>query len=363
MHLYAAMGIPWLPQTLLMPVKRPKHAAIKQGQLDMTAEMEWGRSAAQALLERNPDIELYHMADPNQDQLMIRRMAYFRLKFIKMTEAYKDFLLDALEPNGTIVLVRCGLKWPSTKVADRHYFQSGAVGGAPAKEFIEGSPAVREFIESQESPLPKMGEAVMGMEHRTDWKAPRSNCEVPEAEWGYADGLTDDVVGFAKKHGFQIKYLDYGHPENASPLVADVYRQWKKQLRRPAGSILVESFVLMEPWLTIRYNLTPFWTVFPVKPSLERLQEYLRMCREAGEAFGDGFMFLFCSGVDSIGLAGVDEWKSLLESHFSQDPEKKRGRGKKLLLGTDESVFPKDFGFPARYKLKWRGRLARKLNM
>jgi hypothetical protein len=34
------MGIPWLPQTLLMPVKRPKSAAFKQGQLDMTAEME-----------------------------------------------------------------------------------------------------------------------------------------------------------------------------------------------------------------------------------------------------------------------------------------------------------------------------------
>lgn len=345
-HLYAAMGIPWLPQTLLMPVKRPKDAAIKQGQLDMTAEMEWGRSAGQTLLERNPKVELYHMADPNQDQLMVRRMAYFRVKFIKMTEAYKNFLLDALEANGTIILVRCGLKWPSTKVAEHHYFQSGAVGGINAEEFIQGSTAVNEFVESQKSPLTKMGETVMGKEHRTDWNAPPPNCEVPEAEWGYADGLTDDIVGFAKEHGLQIKYLDYDHPENASPLVADAYRQRMKQLRRPTDSILVESFVVMEPWLSIRYNLTPFWTAFPIKPSLDRLQEYL----EIGEAFRDGFMFLFCSGADSIGLAGVDEWKRLLYSHFaSQDTGKKIGRDRKLLLGTEESVFPKDFGFPVRY--------------
>jgi pimeloyl-ACP methyl ester carboxylesterase len=54
-HPYAAMGIPWLPQTLLMPVKRPKKASIRHGQVDMTAEMEWGRTAAQTLLEKNPE--------------------------------------------------------------------------------------------------------------------------------------------------------------------------------------------------------------------------------------------------------------------------------------------------------------------
>ncbi|RMJ21646.1 TAP-like protein [Aspergillus sp. HF37] len=180
----------------------------------------------------------------------------------------------------------------------------------------------------------------MGKEYRTDWKAPPSNCEAYEAEWGYADGLTDDIARFAKEHGFQIKYLDYVHPEDASPLVADVYRQRNEQLRRPTDSILVESFVVMEPWLAIRYSLTPFWAVFSIKPSLERLREYLKACHGA---FRNGFMILFCSGVNSVGLAGVDEWKGLLDSHF---PRKERN----LLLGVDESVFPKDFGVPVRYQ-------------
>jgi pimeloyl-ACP methyl ester carboxylesterase len=351
-HLYAAMGIPWLPQTLLMPVKRPKSASIRHGQVDMTAEMEWGRTAAQALLERNPEIELYHMADPNQDQLMIHRMAYFRLKLIKLTDAYKSYLLDALEENGTIIVVRCGSKWPSTKVADRHYFQSGAVGGITSKEFLQESTDVAEFIESQKPLSTKMSETVMGTERRTDWNAPQPSGEFPEAEWGYAEGLTHDLVGFARNHGFQVKYLDFDHPENASPLVADAYRRRNEQLRRPTDSILAENFVLLEPWLAMRYNLTPFWTVFPVEPSLKRLQEYLTKCQGTGKAFRDGFMFLFCSGVDSVGLAGVDRWKALLDGHFaSQDGEKKRpARDRILLVGTDEKAFPKDFGFPARYQ-------------
>lgn len=353
-HLYTAMDIPWLPQTLLMPVKRPKRKAIKQGQLDMTASMEWSKSAGADLLRENTTIELYHMADPNQDQLMIRHMAYFRLKFIKLTEAYRKFLLDSLSENGTIILVRCGHKWPCTKIAERHYFQSGAVGGISPEEFIKGSDSVENFVASQRPFPTKVADSALGKKHRTDWNAPPPNCEVPEAEWGYSERLTDDIVSFAKAHGFHVKYLDYNHPEGPSPLVADVYREWQKQLNRPTDSILVESFILSEPWLSIRYNLTPYWTVFSVRPSLERLRNYLEICDRTDISFRRGFMFLFCSGVHSVGLAEIEKWKAVLKKHFGQDAD----QNDLLLLGTDERVFPKDFGFPARY----HSELARAVN-
>lgn len=79
-HLYAALGIPWLPQTALVPIKRAADVA-KQADgttVDMSAEMRWGEAVAQRLLERNPALQLHHMADPNQDLLMIKYMAYFR---------------------------------------------------------------------------------------------------------------------------------------------------------------------------------------------------------------------------------------------------------------------------------------------
>jgi hypothetical protein len=34
-------------------------------------------------------------------------------------------------------------------VADRHYFQSGAVGGVTSEEFLQGSTEVKEFVESE----------------------------------------------------------------------------------------------------------------------------------------------------------------------------------------------------------------------
>ncbi|RJE23339.1 TAP-like protein [Aspergillus sclerotialis] len=354
-HLYTAMGIPWLPQTFLVPVTRPKRAAIRHGVLDMSAEMEWGRSAARSLLDRNPGLELYHMADPNQDQLMVARMAYFRVKFVTLPAAYTKFLVEALDSGGTILVARCGLKWPGTVVGERHYFQAGAVGGITAGEYIDGSNAVRGTVESQKSALGGIHEKVLGQEQRTNWNAPAPNCDIPEAEWGYSDGLTDDIIEFAKQHGFQIKYIDYDHPETASPVVADLYTQWREQLRTPTSSLLVENFIVMEPWLAIRYNLIPFWTVFPVKPSLEKLQEYLRLHRERGKPFQDGFLFLFCSGVDSIGLAGVDEWRGVLDCHFAArdkglEGRVGEGRTRVRVLGIDERKFPKDFGFPALYQ-------------
>jgi hypothetical protein len=41
------------------------------------------------VLERNPELELHHMHDPVQDRLMVRRMSYFRLKTLSLSETYR----------------------------------------------------------------------------------------------------------------------------------------------------------------------------------------------------------------------------------------------------------------------------------
>ncbi|KAJ3031160.1 hypothetical protein HDV00_008494 [Rhizophlyctis rosea] len=323
-HLYTAMGIPWLPQTLLVPVRRPPQAAIKHGEIDMTAEMEWGRGAGRELLHNNPAL-------------------------IKLTEAYRKFISDSLEVGGTIVVVRCALKWPCTKVGDRHFFQSGAVGGITPDQFLHGSEKVKEFIKEQRGPVTKAADA-MGMEPRTDWRAPEPDCEVPEAEWGFAEGLAGEIEALAREKGFKISYLDLEHPEVASPVVADLYREWRGELGRPTDRLLLESFIVMEPWLAVRYNLTPYWLVFPVKPSLENFQKYLERCKAEGRSYSQALGMLFCSGVRSIGLADTEDWKKVLTEHLGHDGSCNEGKSRgKLLLGVDEKAFPGDFGFPALY--------------
>jgi len=69
-HLSAALGIPWLPQTFLIPVRRSGVPPDEPAE-----ELEWGREPARELLAANPELRLHHMFDPNQDRLMARRMA------------------------------------------------------------------------------------------------------------------------------------------------------------------------------------------------------------------------------------------------------------------------------------------------
>jgi hypothetical protein len=68
-HLAVALGAPFLPQTFLIPVRR---SGVSPD--DPIADMEWGRKPGRALLDANPDLQLHHMHDANQDRLMVQRM-------------------------------------------------------------------------------------------------------------------------------------------------------------------------------------------------------------------------------------------------------------------------------------------------
>src|SRR5215204_1030407 len=109
-HLYCALGIPWLPQTFLIPVRRDGVHPDEPRD-----DLEWGEEHAPALLEANPDLVLHHMHDANQDRLMIRRLVYFRVKRLRLGETYERFLAQSLEPGGTIFLIDCRITWPTTR--------------------------------------------------------------------------------------------------------------------------------------------------------------------------------------------------------------------------------------------------------
>lgn len=119
-NLCAALSIPWLPQTFLIPVKHPGINADEPKQM-----MEWGMKPAQALLNANPEFQLHHMHDPNQDRLTIQGMTYFRVKRLRMGATYKNFIENSLPPGGTIFLIECQRSWPATKLGARHIFQFG----------------------------------------------------------------------------------------------------------------------------------------------------------------------------------------------------------------------------------------------
>jgi hypothetical protein len=316
-HLCCALGIPWLPQTLLLPVRRSHvHGDEMRQIVDAT------RRPAHALLQANPDLQLHQMHDPNQDRLMSQEMAYFRIKRLRLGETYTRFLEETLLPGGTLLLVECQLTWPTNHVAERHVFQAGGLGGISPEEYLYGSEQVAAFLRDHGS-------------HRQHWEPPAPDGERPEAEWGFEPALREDVEELARRRGYRVQRIGFHHPQDMSPLVADFYRWWYRQRGLPAQRLLAESFILLEPWWVLRTGSVPYWSFFPVQPAAASMEQYLA----TRDPYDDIRIILFSHGIESIGVAPIERWRALLKYA-------RRGGG---FLGVDEDAFPRDFATFVRY--------------
>ena len=298
-HLAAACGVPWLPQTLLIPVRRPR-----ADPLDYRAAVEFGVRHGPALLAPNPRVELHHMHDANQDALSASQMAYFRVKWRRLSRAYERFLRERLLPGAPVVVIRDGSTWPVTRMGERHVFQLGAQGGMTPEEYL----------------------ATPG--------APPPDGLAAEAEWGFGEGLLGSVRGWAAEHGHPVIELRYAHPQDPSAAVAETFRRWLRARGEAADRLLVSSFVVHDPWRTITTGSVPFWTFFPVRPAAADLAGYLDC-----SSYDEIDIMLFSHGADSRGLADARTWQRLA------DRAGRRGR----LLGVDPDAFPADFTTFARY--------------
>jgi hypothetical protein len=248
-------------------------------------------------------------------------MSYFRFKRLSLGDAYRAFLDQCLEPGGTIVLVDCRLSWPVTDCGDRHLFQFGALGGATPEEMHRGGPRVGEYLRRYGS-------------HRMKWDPPAANLQAPEAEWGFVSSLGEDVLAYAAERACSVRRLVFEQPEAMSPLVADLHRWWNERRGLTPTRLLVDSFILMEPYWCLGTGSIPFWMVFNTEGSLAALQSYL-----STRVFDEIYATLFSHGVDSIGLPSIADWRRLIEQAAV------RGR----FIGVDQAAFPRDFAVYARY--------------
>jgi hypothetical protein len=298
-HLAASCGVPWLPQTMLVPVRRPR-----SDPRDIRAALDFGLQHARKLLDANPDIDLHHMHDPNQDRLTLSQMAYFRVKWLRLPEVYERFLRERLVPGAPVIVVRDRSMWPVTRIGDRHTFQLGAQGGMAPDDYL-GAP-----------------------------DAPAPDEEAPEAEWGFSGEFLQAVRAWAATHGHPVVEIRYGHPQDPAAAVAETTRAWLRSRGETAQRPLVSSFVVHDPWRTITTASVPFWTFFPVRRAARDLSRYLDRTD-----YDDIDVMLFNHGTESVGLADARTWQQLAD----------RARGHGRLLAVDATAFPSDFSAFARY--------------
>jgi hypothetical protein len=89
--------------------------------------------------------------------------------------------------------------------------------------------------------------------------------------------------------GLQSGGLFFQQPEDLSPWVAEFYRWWNRRRDIEPTRLLVESFVVIEPFWVVRTGSVPFWMLFNVEPSARALVDYL-----AGtKGFEEIFLMLF----------------------------------------------------------------------
>lgn len=316
-HLAALAGIPWLPQTLLVPVR--------QRGIDRDRPREAMRALAGARQDfagSNPQISLHHMHDANQDRLMIQGMAYFRYKYQRLPAAYLSFLRRCLPAGGTVLVTDCAETWPTTNAGPQQVFQHGAVGGLTADDYIKGSPRVARFLAEQNSSL-------------RGWDGPAPDATSPEAEWGFDPALLPDLSRLCADNGWKLERLRFDHPDTLSAPVADTYRAWYRENDYPGTRLLVDCFALLEVHLPLTLGLVPYWTTFGTQPALETLLGYL----DSTEPYDEIDLGLFSHGTCSAGYASIDEWDHVLG----------RARRDGRYCGIDRKRFPQDFASNVRF--------------
>ncbi|HEX2130138.1 MAG TPA: hypothetical protein VHH15_01165 [Actinophytocola sp.] len=310
-HLAALAGIPWLPQTFLVPVR---HGRLDRD--DPRAALDALAPERDAFTSANPGVALHHMHDANQDRLMIQHMAYFRFKYRRLPPAYARFLRECLEPGGTVVVVDCQERWPTTATGDRQVFQHGAVGDATPEEYAAGSPRVAEFLAEQGS-------------SRRAWDPPPADGDGPEAEWGFDPALLDDLAEFSPRH------LTFRRADELSGPVAGLYRDWYADVGVPANRLLVSCFAVIDAHLPLARGLVPYWALFGTCAARDTLAAHLA----DADPYDEIHLGLFSHGTCSIGHARPPDWAGVLG----------RARHRGAFCGVDPAAFPQDFASNGRF--------------
>ncbi|HEV2809553.1 MAG TPA: hypothetical protein VGV93_04040 [Acidimicrobiales bacterium] len=322
-HLAAALGAPFLPQTTLVAVRD-----LATHPDDPVGAMEALAPTARLVARHNPGVAVYHMHDPAQDRASMQAMAYMRFKRLRLSRAYRDFLEQRLAPGATIVQFECERTWRVRTIGERAYFQFGCLGGVSEEEYHDSGERIAKFLAAEDSP-------------RRSWEPPQTNTRRPDAEWGWEPALGEDVQALADRCGYGLRHLVFDEPQDLSPFVADFHRWWYRRLDVPADRLLVECYVQWDPYWVLRLGVVPFWLRFNMEPSYEELRAYL----ERAEPYARIYLNLFSPGLASPGFVPVDKWRQLIESKAREHAE---------VVGVDEDAYPVDTGGTMRFSPAFR---------
>ena len=150
---------------------------------------------------------------------------------------------ERLQPGAPVIMINDTSRWPVVRISDQHVFQPGAQGGLEPDAYLR----------QPRTPVP--------------------DDTAPEAEWGAEPGLTAAVAAWCAEHGHPMITITFHGPQAPSAAVAATFRTWYRDRGENDRRLIVPSFILTDPWLTITRAAVPFWTFFSVQSALDSLDQ------------------------------------------------------------------------------------------
>ena len=259
-NLAVAMGVPYLCSQFRVPV------LIGPGSRDdLEPYAKVVKLLGKRWTARHPWNSVCCLVDPVHDRMDMGVYAHVRSKFIEIPPTYKEFIQRHLKPGGTLIFVNVTYPWMKYLLGDSTYLQVGGLGEMAPKEYIKGSERMNQFLE------------VEGSDHQGGWNLPKYELvQRPESEWGVEPELRDAVLQYCKQRGYDLLYLEHGHPAGFNILAAHAMHLKHTADGGSCGGHFINIFWALCPTLALRARLLSCWFTFTDKASLKISEQQLR---------------------------------------------------------------------------------------
>jgi len=323
-NLAVAMGVPYLCSQFRVPV------LIGSGSKD---DLEPYAKVVKLLGERwtvrHSWSSVCCLVDPIHDRMDMGVYAHVRSKFIEIPPAYKEFIERHLNPRGTLIFVNVTYPWTKYRLGERTYLQVGGLGEVAPEEYLKGSEKVEKFLQVELS------------NHQGGWNLPDYEpLSRPESEWGVEPELKEAVLKYCKQKGYDLLYLEHGHPAGFNILAAHAMHMKHTADGGSCGGYFINIFWALCPILALRARLMSSWFTFTDKASLKIAeQQFRRLLKDFPEVPKKAILGYYWShpGAKILDVVPPSGWLEMLSKYIP--PEEISTPGIADLERTDHDIF------------------------
>src|SRR3989337_169026 len=265
-NLAIAMGVPYLCSQFRIPILLESEPEGKSDKDDLEPYAGAADYVGEHWTRAYPWGSVSCLVDPIHDRMDLGEYAHVRMKFIDIPSAFKRFITDHLEPNGTIVFVNTTYPWLSHRLRDRVTLQVGGLGAISPDEYLTGSERINQFLKAQES------------QHADGWRlADYDLLQRPESEWSTEPELNKATQLFCFENGYEFLPIEEDHPTGYNLLASRALHRRHTADGGRCGGYSINIFWGLCPTLMLRSRLLGCWFSFTDSASLKISEQQLQM--------------------------------------------------------------------------------------